>query len=135
MTEKKTISWSTKVQVTGGPNYTIANVIEVEAYDLLSVEVKGKSGGAATNNTAKVAVQPGGADQVQFILIKPDRCDAGISCEIGGQPKYTLDAPLMLSGAGAIKLLGDTQKPFVFTNDTANDLSIEILVGRKATTA
>jgi len=38
-----------------------------------------------------------------------------------------------LIGSGAVSLLGDTQNEFEFTNNTPDEVTINILVGRDAT--
>ena len=107
----ETIKYSFSIQVAGGPKAADADSIEVEAYDMLEVEVpdSGTSGGVATVN-----VQPGDSG-VKFLQISADSYE-DLTYEVDGGSSQTLDGPLLLIGEGAVALLGATQKQFVFTN-------------------
>jgi hypothetical protein len=123
----ETISYSFSIQVAGGPKVTDADKVEVQAYDMLEVEVPdtGTSGGVAT-----VDVQPGDSG-VKFLLVTAGSYEK-LTYTVDGGSSQTLNAPLLLIGEGAVKLLGTTQKQFEFTNaDTAANM-VNILVGRDA---
>jgi hypothetical protein len=123
----ETISYSFSIQVAGGPKVTDADKVEVQAYDMLEVEVpdSGTSGGKAT-----VDVQPSDSG-VKFLLVTASSYDK-LTYKVDGGTSRTLDAPLLLMGEGALALLGSTQKQFEFTNaDTAANM-VNILVGRDA---
>jgi hypothetical protein len=128
------ISWTLNVQVVGGPKLSASRTIEVEAYDMIKVVVPG--GDNTTPGTATVDVQPGGTDQVKFLMISSSVYDAKLTYKVDGGQDVKLDAFQLLMGNGAVDLLGTTQKQFAFSNKAGVDktASIEILVGRKATT-
>lgn len=133
MSEK--ISWTLNVQVESGPKISESKTITVEAYDKIEVTIKDKA------TEEEVWVQPGDKGQVQFLLIKSD--------EYGDKLTYTvnvaattssisiikLDALQLFMGDGVAELLDKNKAPekLFFTNNLGKDVSIEILVGRKAT--
>jgi len=118
------INWTLNVQVVGGPKVSVADTMEVEAYD--KIEALAPAGGSVTIN-----VQPG--DGARFLLITASSYE-NLTYEVdaSGNP-VPLDDTLILIGSGAVGLLGGTQNQFVFTNGGAADITVEILVGRKAT--
>ena len=120
------ISYSFSIQVSGGPKVADAGQIEVQAYDMLVVEVpdSGTSGGVAIVN-----VQPG--DTVKFLQVTAGSY-GDLTYTVDGGAGQTLDAPLLLIGAGAVALLGATQKQFEFTNAGTTAVTVHILVGRDA---
>ena len=123
----ETIKYSFSIQVASGPKVADADQIEVEAYDMLEVEVpdSGTSGGVATVN-----VQPGDSG-VKFLQITADSYK-DLTYKVDGGSSQTLDAPLLLIGEGAVALLGATQKQFEFTNAGATAIIVNILAGRDA---
>lgn len=128
------IVWTLNVQVVGGPKVSESQTIEVEAYDIIKVLVPG--GDNATPGTATVEVQPGGSGQVKFLMITSNVYDANLTYKVDGGTEIKLDALQLLVGNGAVGLLGSTQNQFAFSNKAGvnKPASIEILVGRKATT-
>lgn len=123
----ETISYSFSIQVAGGPKVAGADQIEVQAYDMLEVEIpdSGTSGGVATVN-----VQPGDTG-VKFLQVTAENY-GDLTYTVDGGAQQTLDAPLLLIGAGAVALLGATQKQFEFTNAGTAAVTVNILVGRDA---
>ncbi len=97
----ETIKYSFSIQVAGGPKVADADTIEVEAYDMLEVEVpdSGTSGGVATVN-----VQPGDSG-VKFLQITADSYE-DLTYKVDGGSSQTLDGPLLLIGEGAVALAG-----------------------------
>ena len=123
MSEK--ISWSFKVQVTGGPSVVASDTLEVDAYDKIEAVIP--AAGSATIN-----VQPG--DGAQFLLITATAYE-DLTYEVDPSDDttvVTLDAAHVLIGEGAVSLLGATQNQFVFSNASAADVTVSILVGRDA---
>ena len=121
----QTLTWSFKVQVTGGPTISIADAISVEAYDKIEATVPG-------SGTATVNIQPG--DGAEFLLITASDYASLTYVVDAGPDTVTLDGPHILIGEGAVSLLGSTQNQIVFTNADPADVDVSILVGRKATT-
>jgi hypothetical protein len=132
----KNIRWSLNVQVASGPNISMSQIVEVEAYDNIDVVVPGASVNPPAAGTKTVEVQPGGSGQVSFLLITSNMYDSKLTYKVvdDGDSEIKLDAPLLLVESGAVGLLGTKNNTFVFTNKIAKDVSINILVGRKATT-
>ena len=125
MVEK--INWTLNVQVVDGPKVPDADTFEVEAYDMIEVEIPDKdtSGGKAI-----VDVQPSDTG-VRFLLMTAGDY-SNLTYEVDSGSANTLDAPLLLMGEGAVKLLGATQKQFEFTNKGTKAVTVKILVGRDA---
>ena len=126
MTE--TINYSFSFHVASGPKVSDSDKLEVEAYGMLEVEVPDKD---TSGGTATVDVQPSSSG-VKLLIITADSYD-DLTYAVDGGSAITLDAPHLLVGEGAAKLLGTTQKQFVFTNAGTEDITVNILVGRKAT--
>jgi len=126
MVEK--MSWSARVEVANGPRLSAADVLEIEAYDKVGITL---AAGAAD---VDVDLQPAEAGQVVLLMIKTSARDPAITYSPdAGATKIPLDAPLILIGTGAISLLGADPKQLQLANGTANDVEVEILVGRDAT--
>lgn len=135
MSEK--INWKLDVQVIGGPKMSGSTTIAVDAYDVINVEVPG--GEVSSPGAATVEVQPGGAGQVQFLLIAASQYSEKLTYSVdgaGGASNVELDAQQMLAGKGAVGLLGAAPAKLDFSNALGanKDVSVTILVGRKATT-
>ncbi|CAH1388046.1 hypothetical protein [Candidatus Nitrotoga sp. M5] len=120
MAEK--INWNFVTQALNGPSVSGAGTLEVEAYDKIAVTI-------AVGATQQVNLVPSGA--VSLLIINPAVPDADLSYDVGGNA-IVLDGPHVLIGAGAVSLLGGATN-LSFTNNTAEDAIIEILLGRDAT--
>lgn len=128
----KQISWTYNVEVVGGSRISESKTISAEAVDEIGLNID-------PQQTREIDIQPGGAGQVQFLLIRSDRYGDQVTYKVNAtnQPVRTLDGPHLLIGKGAAGLLvsatAGPNKLFV-TNGLANDpISISILVGRDAT--
>jgi hypothetical protein len=126
------INWALNVQVDGGPSLAASDAIEVDAYDIIEVNVPKQNNG--TDGKATVKVAPGGAADVLFLLIKSDVYkNAPVSYKVdGGTKTVKLDSQQTLIGAGATGLLEAAPNKLVFTNNGQADANVRILVGRKA---
>jgi hypothetical protein len=122
-----------RVEIAGAGTMSAAHAIEAEAYDRIEVTIP-----SGTPNTATVQVQPGGAGQVQLLLVTatayPDdgAGTAQLTYAVDGGTAVDLDAPLLVVGRGAVSLLGAVNE-IVFTNDSAAPVVASILIGRDAT--
>lgn len=129
MTES--INWSLNVQVIGGPKVMASDTKEIEAYDKIEVTIE------ADTTDKEVEIQPGGADKVQFLLIKSDTYSSDVEKLTYKVNELTtiieLDALQVFIGNGAVELLTEPPEKLVFTNKFLTPVSIEILVGRMAT--
>jgi hypothetical protein len=127
-----TINWTLEVQVGTGDKKSLSQGLNVEAYDRLEFTVPG---GDNNNPGAKTAaVQPSGAGQVQFVMITSSLYDVNLTYAVDGGTAIQLDSPQVFLGGGNLKLLGTTQKEFVFNNKAGlnKPANVSILVGRKA---
>ena len=116
------ISWNFVVQALNGPSVSGAGTLELDAYDKVEVTI-------AAGATQQVNLVPSGT--VSLIIINPVVPDVDLSYDVDGNA-VALDGPHVLIGAGAASLLGGAAN-LSFTNDTAADAIIEILLGRDAT--
>lgn len=125
------INWTLNIQVTGGPKVSVSETITVDAYDKIQVIVED---GASDK---EVQIQPGDLGQVQFLLISSDQYSADLSYKVNEDTAdaIKLDALQLLIGDGAVGLLGAAPEKLLFSNNLGSDASIQILVGRKATTS
>jgi len=124
MSEK--INWTLNVQVVGGPKNSASSTVIVDAYDKIGVAV-------AAGDTEEVEIQPGNAGRVQFLLISSNKFDDQLTYKVNNAgTDISLDAVQLLVGDGAVGLLPAAPKSLAFTNDLAEDVDIEVLVGRKA---
>ncbi len=128
-----TIYWELNVQVSGGPPLSMSNVIPVEAYDYLNITIDAAADPAVGTN-ANVEVQPGGAGRVQLLVITADQYGGNLTYKVNGAGSaIALDKPLFLVGDGAMGLLANQPpKTLAFNNKLQSDVSVQILVGRKA---
>ena len=115
--------WSVMVKAVDGPQVSVSGTMPVEAYDKLGVTV-------AAGATQQVDLSPGGTAEVTAVVISPATPDALLTYDVGGND-IALDAPHVLLG-GAVALISDPTS-LTFTNGTAADTEITILVGRDAT--
>jgi hypothetical protein len=124
------INWTLTVQVAGGPKLAASQEITVDAYDKIDVTVPS----GATDHD--VEIQPGGAGQVKLLLISSDQYDADLTYKVnvGTADAVKLDAQQLLTGDGAVGLLGAPPEKLLLSNGLDTDAAVQILVGRKATT-
>jgi len=126
MTES--INWSLNAQVSGGPKVMASDTKEIEAYDKIEVTIE------AETTDKEVEIQPGGAGKVQFLLIRSDTYSENLTYKVNELTTIIkLDALHVFIGNGAVGLLTEPPEKLVFTNDLTTPVSIEILVGRMAT--
>ena len=129
------IKWLFSVNPTNGPKLTPNATLDVEAYELIDIEIAGGGG------TATVTLPAANAD-LSLLMITATEYDSLLTYTInGGGTNIELDVPLCLIGKGAIEYLiaasGGSSDPaeLAFTNDVGtveDSIGITILVGRKA---
>lgn len=126
------ISWTVNVQVAGGPKAIAQSTTEVEAYDQIDVAIP------AAGVETQVALTPGGAGLVNFLLLTADKY-ANLTYSVNDTAantgaSYTFDGPQLLIGAGSVGLLDADVRSLYFTNADANvEAKVHILLGRDAT--
>lgn len=124
----KTITWKAQTSIAGGPSAASSQVISIEAYDEIEVELEDG------DTDVEVEVQPGGTGQVRFLQIGATAYGADLSYGVNAAtPTHMLDRPLLLAGDGAIGLLGAAPTSLFFTNNLGSSATIYVLVGRNAT--
>ena len=122
-----TISWTMNVQVSDGPKVSESRSDEVEAYGVVEVEI------ANDSVDVTVELQPGGASELKFLLIRSDVYGSSLTYSYdGGANSFALDQPQLFMGSGAIGIIGSPES-LIFNNGEADSAAIEILVGRDAT--
>jgi hypothetical protein len=119
----ETLSWSYSVHATGGPSVSSAADLAVSGYEKFTVPLP--AGGGAT-----VDAVPGDAT-VNLVVLDASPADPKITYDAGGGAK-ALDAPLVLIGPGAVGLLGTPFPKLAFSNGSAKDASVQVLIGRSA---
>ncbi|KXU84626.1 hypothetical protein CR51_41495 [Caballeronia megalochromosomata] len=119
------LNWNISVNVTGGPQLSSAAALEVDAYDKLEVKL------ASDNAPHTVKMGPGTWADVSLVLIMPSQFGDALTYKAGAVTAK-LDGTHLLLGAGAVALLGAGNAQLDFTNNTGADVTLEILVGRKA---
>lgn len=129
----KVIQFKFNVQLAEGPGISASRSLEVEAYDLINVNVLSTTSPPDTDK--EIDVQPGGAGQVKFLAITSDRYGDGLTYKVNAaaNPRITLDQPHVLVGEGAVGLLDPAPTKLFFSTTLSQDASVQILVGRDAT--
>lgn len=134
------IAMTLNVQVTDGPKLSETRTVEVQAFDTIEVNVPAAAGANAGH--VEVQVQPGAAAQVQFLvirLLKSDHYTNGqLSYKVNAAEndvakRTRLDSIQVLSGTGAVGLLGAAPNTLHLYNLLAEESAVQILVGRDAT--
>jgi hypothetical protein len=127
------ITWTVKAEVGGGPSFTKASTLEVEAYERIDVAV------AAGASDMEVTVDGTG---MQFIAMRVDSpapipSPSPLSYKVNdaAATEIVLDQPVqLLVGEGAVGFLGAAPlEKLFFSNSAPEDASVSILVGRDAT--
>lgn len=121
------IGWSVSAWIEGGPTMQATGVVEVDAYEKISLVVN-------SGKTLMVTVAPGTWATLSLLVIRPSITDGSVkySFKTGG-PQVALSATHSLFGDGAVSLLGSGNAELEFTNGGTADVTIDILLGRDAT--
>ncbi len=116
----QTIQWSMTAQIPNGSRIITSQVVEIEAYDSIKLNVDGNV------SDVEVELQPGGASQVKVLIITSDQYGDNLSYKVNavGNSEIIIDQPQTLMGEGVVGLLDPAP-----ADETA---AIEILVGRDA---
>jgi len=121
MSEK--IDWNVTARVAGGPMVAASGSTKADAYDKIEVTIP-------TGATQAVDIAPGNWTSVLFLALNPAQPSDKLSYKANGSD-IVVDGPHFLVGAGAVALLGTGAVNLSFTNGSASDAQIDILVGRK----
>jgi len=123
------LNWRVNVSVSGGPQLELSQDLVLDAYDSVSVAVP-------AGESMNVEVQPGDSDKVHLLIIQSNHYGSDLKYKVdGGSGKVELDQPQILSGPGAVGLLGAAPQTIEITNDLDKEAAICIFTGRKASTS
>lgn len=126
------VGWTMSVQVTDGPKLPAAGKFEVDAYDVIRVEVPAGAKGM------EVEIQPGAMSAVQLLMLHASKFTTDLSYSVNAAigtaaDRFSLDGPHLLVGSGAMAMLGASPRSLFFYNGDADPIYLTILVGRDAT--
>ena len=129
------ISWKLNLEIQAGPNITVANAVQADAYDRIEVKVPDSTAAPAATT---VDVQPGAAGKVKLLLIRSTKYGNNLKYKVHDNttPERALNDAVFLVGAGSLDLLEDPAAPLdklLVTNTTGQDAVIEVIIGRSAT--
>lgn len=129
------ISWKLDLEIQSGPNITVTNAVQADAFDRIEVKVPDTT---ALPTATTVDVQPGAAGKVKLLLIRSTKYGDNLKYQVhdNSTPERTLNDAVFLTGAGSLDLLEDATAPLdklLVTNTTGQDVVLEIIVGRTAT--
>ena len=123
MSEKLSIQVNVKAE--SGPGISVAEIIEVDAYDKIDVDIE------AGASDFEVQLQPGVAAQVQLLAVKPEQ--QGLTYKLDtAATAIALDEPLLLIGKSGMGLLDTAPQKLFFGNASGDAIGVQILVGRMA---
>ena len=123
------ISWQFQAAILGGPVFTLGSKLAVDAYDVVTATIP--KGGVTTNVPV---LPPSNAGDVLLMVVNSSQYDPTVSYTVDGVGvSHKLDAPHILTGVGAVGLLNSAAPPqtLKFTNNLANDITVQVVVGRK----
>lgn len=123
-----TVKWSLNLSVTGGPRLVPSGTTDVEAYEVIDVDVPGDG------VSVEISLGGGGGD-LSLFAVTASRYDAqDLSYTInGGVTEYVLDAPHVMIGSGATAHVDPVPTALHVTNGTGEEVRISVLIGRDAT--
>lgn len=120
----ETINWNVAARADGGPVVTASGAIKADAYDKLEVKI-------AAGATQTVSIAPVNWTSVLFFALNPKQPAAKLSYK-ANTVDIAVDGSHFFVGAGAVALLGSGTASLSFTNSDTTDITVDILVGRKA---
>lgn len=126
------ITYTLNVEVNGATTVEETTGFSVEGYDDVVVTVPAHD---ETNpGEISVDVQPSSSDKIRFLLIESSVYDANLKYSVnGGTEDIALDSMQLFAGSGALDFLGADPKVIEFSNGSARDAKIRIIVGRQIT--
>lgn len=122
----ETLNWSFGVDITDGPRLSGSDTLTVGAYDKLNVTVP------AGSTDTDVQLQPAETSgKVSVVVVRASAADPQVTLSADeGSTAFALDGPVVLIGAGAVRMLADPPTTLRLTNGTAEDVVVDVLVGR-----
>ncbi len=112
-----------------------SGVSTLSAVHALDVEAVGSSGFTVpAGESVAVDVQPGTSARLRLVFITADTYADTLTYSVAGGPTdAVLDGPALFMGGGVIELLGPTPNTFTFSNTSADNVDVTVLVGRRVT--
>ncbi len=121
MAEK--ISWTFKMQATGGPTITAANTLDLETYVKTSVTV--------TNGTPVDVEFVASPSLLAVTASKYKDGGSVVTYKVNGAGSdQNLDGPLVFIGADNVKLIDAALASLTFDNPFADPITIEVFSGK-----
>ena len=121
MAEK--ISWTFKMQASGGPTITAANSLDLETYVKTSVTV--------TNGTPVDVAFVASPTLLAVSASKYEDSGTFVTYKINGAGgDKNLDGPLVFIGAENIQLIDPALASLTFTNPFTDDITIDVFSGK-----
>lgn len=115
------------VTVRQGPKVATSRTLELDAYDTIDVTIPGDG------DAHEVEVQPDDGAQLRLLVLTASSYDATLTWEADASGNQrALDEPVVLAGQSLSSLLGGPANTIAFTNGTAADVDVQILVARQA---
>jgi hypothetical protein len=123
------INWQFQTMIPGGPAFTLNQPnIPVDGYDVVAVTVP-------AGKTVAVPIQPSSpSGDVVFLVVSSSQYDPKLTYTVDTLTvAHAVDGPHMLVGSGAVGLLNSAASPqlLTFDNTLANDVDVQVVVGRK----
>jgi hypothetical protein len=123
------IKYSLTFQVVNGTSIPVSGEVEPEAYEKIQLTVPAGAADLSTN------LQPSGTKLADFLLIKSSKYGDSLTYKVNnaGATAIALDGPHVFIGSGAVAILDTDPTQLLFSNGLADDVTIDILLGRDAT--
>ncbi|HLJ27802.1 MAG TPA: hypothetical protein VKY85_13910 [Candidatus Angelobacter sp.] len=124
------INWQFQAAIPGGPSFVVNQpATQVDAYDVVTAKIAAGATGVA------VPIQPSsGSGSVVFLVVSATQYDTTLTYTVDKvKDTRVLDGPHLLVGSGAVALLNSSAPPqtLAFSNATAKDINVQVVVGRK----
>lgn len=121
------VKYSFSLQTGDGLSVPLQGDYDVDVIDNGSPTVK-------KNTQVPINIQAVGWDKVEFIIIQSSFYDPDgkIKYTAGNLHDTALKQPHFLVGNALVKLLGTTDNTVTIKNDSAQDIDVKVIVGRKA---
>ncbi len=125
----ETIKYSLSFQVVGGTTIPITGEIYPEAYEKIKIDIP------TGTDDLSVNLQPDGTNLGEFLLIKASTYGSELTYKVNdaSATEIVLDGPHVFIGKGAVGILDSSPVILLFSNNTGEDVTVEILLGRDAT--
>ena len=125
----ETINFTVGAFVENGPRISFSDQIEIDAYDKFEVEI-------TEGQSKTIQLIPADTSTVKCLVIQSDHYDETITYLVNGAGSpIVLDTLQNYFGEGAVSALDHDSPPsnLVVSNNSANNIHLQILVGRNAT--